>query len=180
MPVASVTRSESRHAPLLPASLRRPTISSAPGQTESHADGDTDRDSLCQVVHGHAYGSTDSSSDCEADGEIGFCFHDECSLSRFPAELRPARPSTTRRAGCPSLRGQESWGWAFAVLSTRSLLPFSIALCLLRFVADLADLAEHVAEVHAGERLEQGRYLSGHLGQITGDLVQAGSVAVTS
>src|ERR1700693_3289450 len=55
---------------------------------------------------------------------------------------------------------------------THLLLP-AVVRRLLGLVADLANLAKHVAEVHSGERLEQCRRLRSHLRQVPGDLVQS-------
>src|ERR1700747_3370445 len=52
------------------------------------------------------------------------------------------------------------------------LLRFTVVR-LLGLVTDLADFAHHLAQVHAGERLEQCRHLRGHLGQVARDLVQS-------
>src|SRR5436190_20189081 len=48
------------------------------------------------------------------------------------------------------------------------------------FVADRFYLAEQLRQRHARERLEQRRHLRRHLGDVAGDLVHAGSLAIPS
>ena len=47
------------------------------------------------------------------------------------------------------------------------------------FVAELPHLAEQLRQRHARERLEQSRHLRSHLGDVAGDLVHPGSIAVS-
>lgn len=47
-----------------------------------------------------------------------------------------------------------------------------------RFIPDRPHLPEQVGHAHAGKGFEQGRYLRGHFGEVAGDLVHPGGVAV--
>src|SRR2546427_1565107 len=51
---------------------------------------------------------------------------------------------------------------------------------LRRFVADQAHFAKEFRHLHAGERFEERRHLRGNLGDISGQLVRAGGIAVAS
>jgi hypothetical protein len=50
---------------------------------------------------------------------------------------------------------------------------------LRRLIADHPYLAEQLRHLHAGERFEERRHLRGHLGDVAGQLVSAGCVAVS-
>ena len=64
-------------------------------------------------------------------------------------------------------------------LLLRAAICWRQNLRLRRFVADRADLAQQFIHAHAGERLEQRRDLRRHLGEVAGDLVHPGSIAVS-
>src|SRR5579871_4779317 len=49
---------------------------------------------------------------------------------------------------------------------------------LRRFVADGPDLAQQIRHLHARKGLEQRRNLRRHFGDIAGDFVQAGGIAI--
>ncbi len=49
---------------------------------------------------------------------------------------------------------------------------------LRRFVADLADFAEQLGHLHAGERFEERRHLRRDLGHVAGKFVSARRIAV--
>src|SRR5277367_5262942 len=48
------------------------------------------------------------------------------------------------------------------------------------FIADHADFAKQFGHLHATERFEKRGYLRGNFGDVTGDLVSAGSIAIAS
>src|SRR5437879_4668623 len=50
---------------------------------------------------------------------------------------------------------------------------------LRRFVADQAHFAKEFRYLHAGERFEERGYLSGNPGDVAGQLVRAGGIAIT-
>jgi hypothetical protein len=88
----------------------------------------------------------------------------------FPRHGRP--PTAIKRPGKPDgLQGRKR-----ALRLGRGRCGF---LWLRRLIADHPYLAEQLRHLHAGERFEERRHLRGHLGDVPGQLVSAGCVAVS-
>jgi hypothetical protein len=88
----------------------------------------------------------------------------------FPRHGRP--PTAIKRPGKPDgLQGRKR-----RLRLGRGRCRF---LWLRRLIADHPYLAEQLRHLHARERFEERRHLRGHLGDVAGQLVSAGGVAVS-
>jgi hypothetical protein len=87
----------------------------------------------------------------------------------FPRHGRP--PTAIQRPGKPAgLQGRKR-----TLRLGRGRRRF---LGLRRLIADHPHFAEQLGHLHAGERFEERRHLRGYLGDVAGQLVSAGCVAI--
>src|SRR5260370_5339742 len=89
----------------------------------------------------------------------------------FHAHGHPPRPFSVLGRSAWTCRGRKR---------TLGLLDRRRRLRLRRFVADQAHLAEEFRYLHAGKRFKKRGHLRGNLGDVPGQLVRAGGIAVSS
>src|SRR2546427_1370577 len=96
-------------------------------------------------------------------------------LMAIPRDHLASSAGSQGPARMEAMTAERSYPQSLRLLDRRRRL-----LRLRRFVADQAHFAKEFRHLHAGERFEERRHLRGNLGDISGQLVRAGGIAIAS